>query len=190
MGTLTAAEKRKVRKPLLWVGLASIVMTFAGLTSGYIVSRSALSVDNRWLEFALPPEFYWSTVVIFISSLTMVWAKSEATKGSKNVRLAVGITLFLGLAFTLLQLLGVKDLIDRGLYLIGGSTSISWVYVIAGLHWLHIISGLIVLIVTFIRASNGAYTAEDHHGLDISATYWHFLDGLWLLLFLFMVFIR
>lgn len=193
MGTLSIEEKRKVRKPLLWVGIASIVMTFAGLTSGYVVSRSALRVENMWLEFALPPQFYWATAVMLLSSFTIIWAKRSAKRNDQtSLRAAVLITLLLGITFAVLQWYGAVNLRDRGLFFtgLGSSTSVSWVYVIAFLHWAHVISGIIVLIVTYSRALIGAYSPKDHHGLDISAIYWHFLDGLWVYLFLFMVFIR
>ena len=193
MSNLTLEEKRKVRKPLLWIGMASIVMTFAGLTSGYVVSRSALLVDNRWLEFALPTAFYAATAVMVLSSVSMVWAKSAVKKGNISaLRTALVLTLILGLIFVGLQLYGAADMIDRGLFFTGpkSNSAVSWVYIIAALHWLHVISGIIVLIVTLIRAQRGAYTSTDHYGLDMSAIYWHFLDVLWIYLFLFLAFIR
>ncbi len=193
MGTLSIEEKRKVRKPLLWVGIASIIMTFAGLTSGYVVSRSALQVENMWLVFELPVQFYWATGVMLLSSGTIIFAKRAAKKNNqRELKISLLITLILGLGFSVLQFFGAADLKSRGLFFtgLGSSTSVSWVYVIAFLHWLHVISGIIVLIVTFLRSLKGAYSSSDHHGLDISAIYWHFLDVLWVYLFLFMVFIR
>lgn len=193
MGELTKAEKRKVRKPLLWVGMASIAMTFAGLTSGYVVSRSALLVDNRWLQFALPTEFYLATAAIVLSSLGVIWARSAAKKDDqKQLLLALWLSLGMGLIFVLLQYLGWNDLVERGLFFTGpkSNTAISWVYIITFLHWLHVISGLIVLGVTVNQARKGKYTSADHQGLDLSAIYWHFLDGLWIYLFLFLAFIR
>ncbi len=191
MGELTAVQKRKVRKPLLWVGLASVVMTFAGLTSGYVVSRSALVAEGRWLEFELPTQFIWATVAIVVSSLTMIWAKQAAKRDNyATVKLALWITLCLGVAFAVLQFLGGRDLIDRGLHFVGGHTAISWVYVIAGLHWMHVMAGLIVLMVTLGRAHKEAYTSDDYLGLSMSAIFWHFLDGLWIYLFLFLVYFR
>lgn len=178
---------------MLWIGMASIVMTFAGLTSGYVVSRSALLLDNRWLEFALPAAFYVATAVMLLSSFSMVWAKSAIKKGNlSGLKRALGITLLLALAFVFLQLYGAVDMIDRGLFFTGpkSNSAVSWVYIIAALHWLHVISGIIVLIVTLIRARKGAYTSADHYGLDMSAIYWHFLDVLWIYLFLFLAFIR
>lgn len=193
MARLTAQEKQKVRKPLLLIGLASIVMTFAGLTSGYVVSRSALLADSQWLQFALPPQFYWATGVIVVSSITMFMAfraaKSNNQSGIKNALL---VTFLLGLTFAFLQYLGWQDLIDRGLYFTGegSNTAISWVYVITALHWLHVIAGLIVLGVTLVKANAGAYNQEHYQGLSMASIFWHFLDILWIYLFLFLVFIR
>lgn len=189
MGVLTKQEKRKVRKPMLWIGLASIVMTFAGLTSGYFVSRASLLPTNAWLQFELPSMFTYATVVIVLASLCMIWAKYNAKKDT-NSTLPISLALVAGLLFMYFQFLGAQDLVNRGLTFVGGSTSASWVYVIAGLHWLHVFSGIIVLCVTLIQSLKGAYTSKDHYGLDMSAIYWHFLDVLWIYLFLFLAFIR
>lgn len=177
----------------MWIGLASIVMTFAGLTSGYVVSRSALLADNRWLQFELPAEFNWATGAIVLSSLSMIWAYLAVKKESKSqLVVSLVVTLILGIVFLALQLLGAQDLLSRGLYFTGkgSNTAVSWIYVIAGLHWMHVVSGLIVLVVTIVQASKGAYTKDDHQGLSLSSIYWHFLDALWIYLFLFLVFIR
>ncbi|QNR22867.1 cytochrome c oxidase subunit 3 [Croceimicrobium hydrocarbonivorans] len=192
MGKLTAADKRKVQKPLLWIGLASIVMTFAGLTSGYVVSRSALLADNRWLIFGLPPQFLYATIIILVSSLTMILAKMALKKGQISMAgNLVLVSLFLGVAFFVIQIYGAQDMIDRGFNAVGVNTAVSWVYVIAGLHWLHLFSGLIVLLYTWYRtAIKKVHTATDHQGFSVSAIYWHFLDGLWLYLYLFLLFIR
>lgn len=193
MAELLPSEKRKVRKPLLWIGLASIVMTFAGLTSGYVVSRSALMAESRWLQFELPTEFYLATVAIVISSVTMVVAQRGAKSGNqKLIKTGLIITLLLGLVFAFLQYQGWEDLINRGLFFTGpeSNTAISWVYVLTFLHWLHILSGIIVLLVTIGQANKNTYSKENHSGLEISAIYWHFLDGLWIYLFCFLVFIR
>ncbi len=191
MGKLTAEEKKKVQKPLLWIGMASIVMTFAGLTSGYVVSRSALIEDNRWLQFELPPQFAYATAAILLSSLLMIMAKRQV-KDSKLKSAAQYIlsALVLGIAFLVLQWMGAGDLTARGLYFTGGNSASSWVYVIAFLHWAHVLSGIIVLFYTWLKARKGAYTAAEHQGLSVSSIYWHFLDALWLYLYLFLLIIR
>ncbi len=178
---------------MLWIGMASILMAFVGLTSGYIVSRSALMAENRWLQFALPYEFYVATAVIVLSSLTMIWAKGAVKRNDlSQLKTGLTITLLLGFAFAFLQFFGWKSMIDKGLFFTGveSSTSVSWVYVITVLHWLHVIAGLIVLMVSLHQARIGAYKKDDHQGLDLAAIFWHFLDGLWVYLLLFMAFIR
>lgn len=193
MAELLPEQKRKVRKPLLWIALASIVMAFAGLTSGYVVSRSALLAENRWFQFALPKEFYYATAVIIVSSITLIWAK-RAVKAGKQSQLMTGLwmTLLLGISFAVLQYQGWMSLIDKGYFFTGENSNmaISWVYVITLLHWLHVISGLIVLIVTIVQASKGKYTVDSYLGLSLTSIFWHFLDGLWIYLFAFLVFIR
>lgn len=193
MAELFPEQKRKVRKPLLWIGIASIVMTFAGLTSGYVVSRSALLAENRWFQFELPAIFTAATVAIVVSSIAMIWARRSARVGrASQVKVGVGVALILAITFVILQAIGWSQMIDEGLYFTGekSNTAVSWVYVITLLHWLHVISGVIVLTVTLIQASKNAYTKEDHQGLDMSCIYWHFLDVLWIYLFCFLVFIR
>ncbi|MGK0407180.1 MAG: cytochrome c oxidase subunit 3 [Roseivirga sp.] len=193
MGTLTKEDKKKVQKPLLWIGLASIVMTFAGLTSGYFVSRSALMADNRWLQFPLPDSFLYATIAIVMSSVAIILAKRSAVAGAKGMTVNyLLITLLLGIAFTIFQFMGWNDLIERGIYFTGAgsSNSASWVYVLTILHWLHLFSGLIVLLYTIYRTSIGAYTRADSQGLTVSATYWHFLDILWVYLYVFLLIIR
>jgi len=99
---LTAAEKKKVGKPLLWIGMASILMAFAGLTSGYVVSRTALLADNKWLQFSLPPQFNYATLAILLSSLTLVIAALQFKKEQASFgRWFLPFTLALGLFFAL-----------------------------------------------------------------------------------------
>lgn len=193
MGKLTKQERRKVSKPLLWIGLASILMAFAGLTSGYVVSRSALVAENEWLQFALPEQFSYATVAILLSTLTMVGAQVSVRKNRLSaVKAYLGLTLLLAVVFIVFQWQGWQDLTDRGLFFTGekSNTAVSWVYVITALHWLHVISGVIVLVVTWIKSLRGKYSKQDFLGLSMAAIYWHFLDGLWIYLFLFLLFIR
>ena len=193
MAALTLEEKKKVRKPFLLLGIASMAMAFAGLTSGYVVSRKALIRENMWMEFPLPEMFTWSTVVIILSSITMVLAGRALRKDdSPNATRFIWITFSLGLIFLLLQYLGWQDLVGRGIFFTGAgsNTAGSWVYVITFFHLLHILAGLITLAVTGNRSARGLYQAHDKLGFDLSAIFWHFLGALWLYLFLFLLFIR
>lgn len=189
---LTLEQKRKARKPLLWIGIASMAMAFAGLTSGYVVSRAALLADGMWLEFALPEAFMWSTVVLVASSITLFLAVRASRKvGQGSLAAWMGVTWLLGLAFAGLQLMGYTQLTDQGIFFTGegSNTAGSWVYAISFFHLLHLAAGIIALTVSWIKSIRGKY-AENKLGLELTATFWHFLDVLWVYLYLFLVFIR
>jgi cytochrome c oxidase subunit 3 len=193
MAQLTIEEKKKVRKPFLWLGIASMFMAFAGLTSGYVVSRKALMRDNLWMEFSLPDWFLYSTIVIALSSITMILASRFLTKDdTPNSTRMIWITFGLGLVFLVFQYYGWNDLVERGIYFTGegSSTSGSWVYIITLFHLLHILAGLISLAVTGNRSARAKYSSSDKLGFELTAIFWHFLGALWLYLFLFLLFIR
>jgi cytochrome c oxidase subunit 3 len=166
-----------------------MVMLFAGITSGYIVSKSS----GTWLYFDLPVPFWFSTGIILFSSLTMKMAmgavKTANYPATANYLL---ITLVLGLAFAVLQFWGWNDLVSQKIFFAGKSSNAagSYMYVITGLHLAHLLGGLIALLVSYSKAKNNRYTAEQHAGLSLTSTYWHFLDILWVYLFLFLFFAR
>ena len=190
---LLKQQRRGAAKPLLWVGIASMAMAFAGLTSGYIVSRSALMQRESWLSFSLPSYFYVSTIVIVLSSAVMYWVVRSAKQGSfSNVKSGLYTTLVLGLVFAVLQILGWSQLHDGGVFWTGegSNTAGSWVYAITGFHLLHMAGGLISLIITSVKASMGKYDKENILGIEMCAIFWHFLDILWVFLFLFLLFYR
>lgn len=191
MGVLTSAERARVAKPLLWIGMTSMFMAFAGLISGYIVSRSSLIAANSWLEFPLPENFTYSTVVIVVSSITITLATILIKKNNVAVAtLLIWLTFCLGVAFAVLQYLGWQTLIENKIYFTGSNTAGSWVYAITGFHLAHLLGGLVSMFVTGIKALTGKYSDKNSLGIQQAATFWHFLDLLWVLLFLFLVFIR
>lgn len=183
------AIKRKTAKPLLWISMVSMVMVFAGLTSGYVVRRA----DGEWLTFELPSVFYISTFIIVLSSITMAFASISMKKGNlSNAKMGLLLTLLLGFAFGASQYAAWGALVEQGVYFTGEgmSASGSFLYVITGMHLIHVVGGIIALGVTTINASRGKYSPENKLGMDLCAIFWHFLDLLWVYLFLFLVFIR
>lgn len=190
---LLKEQRKGAAKPMLWIGIASMAMAFAGLMSGYIVSRSALLERENWFVFELPSYFYISTAVILASSVTMIFALREAKAGNaaKSTQ-AIIVTLLLGVSFAVLQLLGWKALRENGVFFTGeGSNPAgSWVYAITFFHLMHMLAGVITLVVTSIRSYSGKYTIENTLGIELAAIFWHFLDIMWILLFTFLLFIR
>ena len=188
-GVMAPEIKEKSRKFLLWIGLVSIAMMFAGLTSGYIVRRQT----GTWMKFDLPFTFWISTALILISSMSMNWSVQLIRKNAiKKLPTAILITFLLGIGFGAFQFISWATLISKNIYFTGveSSASASYLYILCALHLCHILGGLIALGVIYVRSLMQKYSSDNHLGIKLCATYWHFLDGLWVYLFLFMLFIR
>ncbi len=170
----------------LWIGLAGIVMMFAGLTSAYIVKRNL----TNWISFDLPAIFWYSTAVIICSSLTLILSRhSFRERKMKQYKLRLAITLLLGIAFVGMQYIGFGQLWSKGITLTR-NVSFSFLYIIVGLHALHVIAGVIALIIILIKAYSVRKKNYDPITIDMMNTYWHFVDILWIYLLFFLEFIR
>lgn len=180
--------KEKTRKQMLWISMISMTMMFAGLTSAYVVSKKR----EDWVTFELPTAFYISTLLIVLSSIAYYLAKKFIKQNDKSkTTVFLALTLFLGLGFVYFQFQGFKQLIDVGLYFTGKESNVSssFLYVITIAHLAHIIAGITVLIIVLYQNFKGRYSAENSLGLDLGAIFWHFVDALWIYLFLFFYFI-
>ena len=164
--------------------MASILMMFAGFTSAYIVKRA----DSNWLEFKLPPIFWVSTAVILLSSLTLHLAgKSFKARQMNQYKVLMNVTVVLGILFTVLQWFGFQYLQNHGVKLIGNNSNPagSFLGVITGVHMLHVLGGVVVLLVMFFRAYNRRTINYSSLPLEVVTTYWHFVDAIWIYLFIF-----
>ena len=182
-------HKKKVAKPMLWISMVSMAMVFAGLTSAYVVRKS----EGNWLDFDFPIWFYISTVAIVVSSVTMTLAKRSVKNGNNTLATKLLILTFvLGAFFAISQYLGWGALYKMGVYFTGqgSNASGSFVYVITLLHLLHLAGGLIALLVALIKTAMNKYSSENMLGVELCAIFWHFLDILWVYLFLFFLYIR
>ena len=173
---------------MLWFGIISLVMSFAGLTSAFIVSSSR----EDWLvNFTLPSAFTYSTLIIVLSSVLLFFAK-QSFKNNKSVitsLLLIG-AFVLGIVFIYSQIQGFNQIIKSG-YNFTGPTSnitISYIYVIAVVHILHVLAGIICLFVVTINQLNNKYSKENRLGFDLASNFWHFVDILWVYLFFFLYF--
>lgn len=188
---MAAQQEQKRMHPhkfTLWVAMASIIMMFAGLTSAYIVKQNV----GNFLHFPLPGIFKFSTVVLLLSSLTVHLAvKNFKAREMSRYRLLITATALLGVAFAVMQWIGFKQLAAAGVPLIGNASnpSASFLGVITGLHIVHVLGGVIALIVLFFKAFSTTKKTYASTGIEIAATYWHFVDILWVYLFVFFLFI-
>ena len=182
-------KHRRARKMMLLFSLLSITMTFAGLTSAYIVSKAR----PDWLkDFELPDYFIISTLIILSSSITMWLAKKNVKKKLvSKTSFWIAITFLLSIFFFLSQFFGFQELINKGYYFTGAQSTVttSFLYVLALLHLVHVFAGVIVLIVVFVNNKNKKYNDETL-GFELAETFWHFLGFLWLYLFVFLYFFR
>jgi len=173
-------------KVLLWLSMVSMVMMFAGLTSGYIVRQA----ESNWNVFELPDVFYFSTVFIFLSSISMHWAWLSVKKNNiAGLRTGLMITLGLGLAFCFTQFTAWSKLVEMGIFFTGNPSG-SFLYVLTGLHLIHLIAGITYLMYVTMRSIQGHYNSGNNLPIQLCAIFWHFLDGLWIYLFVFLLVMR
>ncbi len=179
-------KKIHPHKFTLWVGIGSIIMMFAGLTSAYIVKRE----QPGWTSYETPVAFYYSTAIMLISSGTIFLA-GRAFMERRMIRYnkLVAATIFLGLGFILLQWLGFRHLWKTGTTF-HGSGGGQFLYIIAGLHALHVFGGIVALITLYLRAKNMKVRSYNAVPVDVVSTYWHFVDLLWIYLFIFFLMVQ
>ena len=170
-------------KQLLWIGIGSIVMFFAGLTSAYVVRKP----EGNWVEFLLPDWFLYSTIIIVLSSMILILAKRRIHAHTVSSNLILG-TFFLGIIFSYFQFRGWQELTNQGVFLTGKGSNVSgsFLYVITLAHLIHLIGGLIAILITAIKTRIGKYSIKECLGFDLTSIYWHFVGLLWIYLFIFL----
>lgn len=180
----------RAKKMMLWFGIVSMSMTFAGLTSAYVVSK------NRpdWLtDFELPMAFLWSTIVIIASSVTLFMSKKMILAGNRRNATALLIgTLVLAILFIVFQFYGFSEILSQGYWFTGAESTVttSFIYILVCVHLAHLLAGVIVLLVLIYNHFKQRYKAGQMLGFELGATFWHFVDLLWLYLIFFLYFFR
>lgn len=188
MGMVSVQQQKKIHplKFIMWVAMASIVMMFAGLTSAYIIKSNQAS----WQEIKMPQLFWFSTGAILISSITIQMAVSSFKKGVLNkYRQLLGVTSVLGIVFVVLQLLGFQQLWDSGIQFRGVAGAGQFLYVVFGLHIVHVLGGIIALLIMAIQTIFFRTKTRTSISIEVAATYWHFVDLLWLYIIIFFLLI-
>jgi cytochrome c oxidase subunit III len=182
-------EQRKKIHPhkfTLWIGIGSILMMFAGLTSAYIVKRN----QANWVTFELPLIFWYSTAVMLLSSVTIFFAgRSFKQRQMAKYRRLMMVTIILGALFIAMQVIGFNQLWNLGITL-QGNVSFSFMYAIVGLHGAHLVGGIIALLVLFAKAFSAKTRIYNTIPVEVISTYWHFVDALWIYLLIFLLMIR
>ena len=177
-------------KLMLLFAMVSMTMMFAGLTSAFVVSKSRAD----WLkDFQLPPAFYYSTAAIIGCSVTFHLAKKAIQKDNQSATTTFLLsTLALGILFVILQFVGFGQIVANGYYFTGSESSITttFLYVVTVIHLIHLAGGVISLLIIIYNHFKQKYNSTQTLGIELGAMYWHFLDFLWVYLFLFLYFFK
>lgn len=190
--TIEEQKSRTARsyKLILLFAMVSMIMMFAGLTSAFVVSKSRAD----WLkDFQLPTAFFYSTAVIIGCSVTFYLAKKAIQKNNQSkTTLFLLSTLVLGILFVVLQFVGFGQIVANGYYFTGSGSSITttFLYVVTVVHMIHLAGGVISLLIIIYNHFKQKYNSSQTLGIELGAMYWHFLDLLWVYLFLFLYFFK
>lgn len=170
----------------LWLFLVTVIMVFASLTSYYIVRKS----DGNWLEFDLPANLWMTSGIILLSSATMHWAYYSAKRDDfQKLKLAILLTTLLGFGFLFGQFSAWEALYEGGIVFAGKQSNVagSLLYLLSGLHGVHVIAGLIFLMIVTVRTFSFKVHSKNMLSIEMCATLWHFLGALWIYLFVFLL---
>ena len=177
-------------KLILLFAMVSMFMMFAGLTSAFVVSKSRAD----WVkDFQLPSSFYFSTAAILGCSVTFHLAKKAIQKDKRSATTSFLLATFaLGIVFVILQFEGFSQIVDSGYFFTGSASSITttFLYIVTIVHLAHLAGGLISLLIIIYNHFKQKYNSTQTLGIELGAMYWHFLDFLWVYLFLFLYFFK
>lgn len=183
-------KKNRAKKNILWFGIISLTMSFAGLTSAYVVSKER----PDWISsFEMPQAFYVSLVLIIVSSFTVFFALRSIKKQQNALGMFLLIATFLlGVLFVVFQFVGFSEIVASGYNFTGPTSSIttSFIYLVVLLHVAHVFGGLIALLVVIYNHYKLKYENGKTLGVELAATFWHFVDVVWIYLFLFLYFVK
>ncbi|TAF65026.1 MAG: heme-copper oxidase subunit III [Cytophagales bacterium] len=178
---------------MLWLAIVGMALVFFCITFIYTVLR----LQVQWLAIELPKIFWLSTLFILLSSYTLHLSNwSLRTEKFTLHRIMLALTLFLGIIFIVFQLLGWQSLNQDGIRLRGHPAG-SFIYVLSGLHILHVLIGILFIGIVFIRVVQNSHYIDsfvysvnppNQLRMKLITIYWHFVDILWVYLFLFLLF--
>jgi cytochrome c oxidase subunit III len=171
------------QKFALWLFLCTVMMIFAAMTSAHIVRQA----DGNWMEYDMPSMLWITSGIIIFSSISMHWAYLAAKKDNYGqVKIAMIITCLLAAAFIVGQFRAWGELVDAGVFFVGNPAG-SFLYVFTGLHLLHLVSGIFYLLYILVQSLRQKVNSKNMLNMEMCSTYWHFLGGLWIYLFIFLL---
>jgi cytochrome c oxidase subunit 3 len=186
--SITDKEKLNLqpKKFNMWLFMITSFMLFAAFTSGFIVYAQG-SVD-KGIKIILPQAFIYSTIIILLSSGSMYLAYRAAKQLQVNrQRQYLWLTIFLGVAFFCMQFYAWTVLVKMGVYLINPNASQSFIYIFTGVHLVHILAGLVLVINSLVSSYRNSPPVKSLFRLEMASIFWHFVDILWIYLYVFLL---
>ena len=186
-GGFSPGAGQSVYRTGMWLALVAVTMLFVAFTSAYIV-RSGISDD--WQPIAIPSILWANTVLLVLSSLTLERARRALKRGLREaVNRWLSVTAVLGVAFLAGQLLAWNQLSSQGIYLTTNPSS-SFFYLLTGAHGLHLLGGVLALLYITVEAWRYRLGPGNRTVVEVTAIYWHFMDGLWIYILCLLLFWR
>jgi len=188
-------EKFHPYKTLLFFGLVGSTILFLTMAFIYIITVNRIGSPEN---FQLPKAFSLSTILMLLSSFSISGAvKAYKNDAMKELKIALSVTLVIGVLFCLSQAWGLKNMIDTGFF-ISSNVGVAYLYVITGMHFLHVAGGMIYLLIISYSVYNNSgdmvksllFFTDEYQltRLQLATIYWHFVDALWIFLFFMFLF--
>lgn len=175
----------KPRKFIVWLFVVSSTIMFGGFTSYYLVFAAS---KGKGHGLVLPDAFIYSSLVILASSITLVLASRALKKLNFSLqRNMLWITVILAVAFGVMQFNAWGSMVRTGATLVGNNAAISFIYVVSGMHLLHIIAGVGLIISALAGSYKSLPVAKVQYKMEIASIFWHFIDILWIYLYVFLL---
>jgi len=185
--TIQPSERVRTMHPqkfAMWLFMISVTMLFVAFTSAYLVKKGA----GNWEFIPMPSMFLYSSIIIALSSLSMHWAYISAKRDSLfQIRFATAVTGILAVGFVSTQIIAADELVERGVHLVGNPAG-SFIYILGLVHTAHLIGGMVFLTIVLVSAFKSQVHSKRLARIEICTTYWHFLGGLWLYLYIFLIY--
>lgn len=165
--------------------LATEVMLFGGLFAAYFAARARYGAEAFYgLGPHLPVGMTaLNTGILVLSGVTLHWGlHGLQTDKRRNFYIGSVVTLILGSVFLSLQIMEYRELVHEG-FVLGSNAFSTTFYMLTGTHGLHVLAGLIIILIMFVRGLAGNFDKEHHVGVEVAAIYWHFVDAVWIFLF-------
>ncbi len=175
----------KPKKFIMWLFVVSSTIMFGGWTSYYLVFEASRGKGHG---IVLPDAFLYSTLVLLASSIMLFLASRALRNGEgKKQQLFLWLTLGLGLVFAILQYQGWTSLYYTGALLVNNNAAVSMIYIVSGFHLLHILAGLGLILNSLIGSYRNLPTNVAVYRQEITSIFWHFIDILWIYLYVFLL---